>query len=240
MSCFILKVNDFRTNKVVEGSIDGLLNKIQAVVETKKFFGEWLSASKDSTGNEQFFQRIGAEKTDEMSDDEFEQEVKERADDYLDELWWDFHSEFKRHAKTEGNNLVGYRCIAVEDVEEFVKALNKGKYLQGYSGVGIFFSWKKEAAECHWGNDSETVVVKALIPFTSIDIKRTARANFDIDLGQDENEITLKKGAKLRVVEILDGDNNNLLEGLKSLPVVANNQYLRKLEAHIYETDQHF
>lgn len=220
---FRLRVKNACSNKLVEGSINGLLVKIQNVVRSKKFFGEWLSDSEGSADEDEFWERIGAKKTDEMSDDEFEQEVKKRAGDYLDELWWDFHGEFKTHAKTEGNNLVGYRCIAVEDVEEFIKALKNGKYLQGYSGVGIFFSWKKDAAECHWGDGNESVVVKALIPFTSIDIKRTAMANMDIHTGYDENEITLKKGAKLRVVEILDDDDNNLMDGVNFLPVVARN-----------------
>lgn len=224
---FLSKVAAICKPKVVTAaSLDDFLEKIRIVVATDKFFNNWIAESISHSGEDDFWDRIGAEKKEGMSDAEFEDKVKERADLYLEELWWDFVEKFQRHAKVKNGHLIGYRCIALDNVDKFLNSLKKGKYLKGYSGMGIFFSWNQDAVDCHWGHGSEQIVLKALIPPSSIDFQRTARANMDILTGSDEDEITVKKGAKILVEQVLDRKGNNLLDSKKDLPVVACDRFL--------------
>jgi hypothetical protein len=202
--------------KKVVASINSFLSKLEAEVQKPSFLKSWID---DSADYPQFLERIGVD----LKGKKLDKEIKEKARERLDEDWSDFEDRFYELAKEENGNLVGYRCIGVEDVEEFVEALKKGEYLEGYEGVGIFFSWNQDAAECHWGEGSETVTVKALIPYTSIDIKRTARANMSLSSFEEE-EITLKAGAKILVDEILSEDNKKLLYGIPPFPAVASKQ----------------
>jgi len=208
--------------KEVIASSDEVLDALRGVVQKKSFVKEWINNATSLMGNDDLLSRLGideAEYDEEMSKTEQKEEMFSKAEDWLDSKWDDFENEWYDKAEDQDGMLVGYRCIALNDVRKFMASLKKGKYLEDYKGIGKYFSWNEEASECHWGKGSKYVTVKALIPKASIDIKRTAWANMDIATGE-EDEITLKDGAKVTIVEIMH-DGKNLLGNIESLPAVA-------------------
>lgn len=198
---------------VVTADMGNLWAKFQTLVDNDSFVAEWV---RNSDSLDDMFGLEVEEFTDEK---ELEQKLQAVAREWLDRRFREFEDEWDEKTEEEQGKLVGYRCIGLDNIDAFVKALKNGKYLKGYSGVGRWFSWNKDAAECHWGKGSKYITLKALIPYTSIDVKRTLWANMSISTGE-EDEITLKDGSKIYVVEVLT-ENEDVLDAIKPLPAVA-------------------
>ena len=202
----------------VVSSSGEILDALRGIVQKKSFVKEWINHSSSINDND-FIDSLG------INEAEYEKMSKKKdflalkAEEWLDDRWDRFENEWYDKAEVQEGMLVGYRCIALNDVRKFMSSLKKGKYLEGYKGIGKYFSWNEEASECHWGQGSKYITVKALIPKASIDLKRTAWANMDIATGE-EDEITLKEGAKVTVIEIMH-DGKNLLGNIESLPAAA-------------------
>lgn len=206
----------------VVSSSGEILDALRGIVQKESFVKEWLNHHL----HDDLPIQLG------ISDAEYEKMSKKKdflalynklmfskAEHWLDDQWDRFENEWDDKVEVQEGMLVGYRCIALNDVRKFMSSLKKGKYLEGYKGIGKYFSWNEEASECHWGQGSKYITVKALIPKASIDLKRTAWANMDISTGE-EDEITLKEGAKVTVLEIMH-DGKNLLGNIESLPAAA-------------------
>lgn len=218
----MLKYHIEERYQLIEASIQGLLDKLKREVDKEKFFDVFKHNVREG-----IVEDLG-ESEDRDEDDDTESNVQEeiiekKSRELLDERWSDFEYSFGRTAKEQNGKIMGYRCVSIEakNLEKFLAALKKGKYLKGYTGIGKWFSWDEETAECHWGKGGKTAVVTVVaeIPYSSLDIAQTAWANMSTE---EERELTLKKGATLFVLKVLDNKDKNLLgDDVKSLPAVA-------------------
>lgn len=130
-----------------------------------------------------------------ISDDELAQV-------WLRERWPRFGDDFFEHAEEDGDKLVIYRCIGVGDPGEFAFMVASGMTDPKYTGIGIFWSWDKGRAECHWRAGEQEVLVQGRVALSAIDIERTLSINLEPDLGEMEAEIRLKEGARVEILGI--------------------------------------
>jgi len=70
----------------------------------------------------------------------------------------------------------------------------------------VFWSWEKDAAECHWGGKGETITITALVPMTAIDYAATAWKNMNPSLGRAEKEIQILEGKPITITKVEKGD----------------------------------
>lgn len=204
-----------RYNLIVADT-DGLRARIEKEVRKPKFFKDWLSYD----GLDERFSMMLSKDEDELT----KEDRLEAGQELFDEIWNEFEDEFYDKANWSNGRLLGYRCIGLDEskLKKFIDSLKKGKYLKGFTGVGIFFSWDEKSAECHWGEGNTYVTVVAEIPVSSIDFKGTAYAVMSPSTGREEREVRVKGGAKIFVTEIRDKDDKNLLgDDVKALPAVA-------------------
>lgn len=138
----------------------------------------------------------------EMSPKEKGEAEYDIVEDWVRDRWSDFESDFERVATEKDGMLEANRCIGVEDAEEFLFFVANETPLPEYTGLGVYWSWNKEDAECHWGKGAEHVYVHALIPFESIDPYVMLTQNLRPSTGEDESEIYVKEGAKVLVTEV--------------------------------------
>lgn len=133
-------------------------------------------------------------------------------DEIIAELVWDryadFMSQFLSHAEDHEGKLMAYRCIGVDDEEEFIFHIANGSPVEDYNGLGVYWAWDESKAQCHWGAGASSVTIHALVPFSSIDPWTTLELNCHPTLGEDEAEVRLKEGAPVEVigVEKLNGE----------------------------------
>jgi GNAT superfamily N-acetyltransferase len=66
--------------------------------------------------------------------------------------------------------------------------------------TGIYWSWDIAAAEAHWGSGRNNFLLKGLVDQSAIDWRLTILHNMQISTGEDEKEITLRHGAKIKFV----------------------------------------
>ena len=66
--------------------------------------------------------------------------------------------------------------------------------------AGIYWSWDIAAAEAHWGSGRNHFLLKGLVDQSAIDWRLTILHNIQISTGEDEKEITLRPGAKIKFV----------------------------------------
>lgn len=150
--------------------------------------------------------------------------------EHLVERFSDFLHEFDNNANDDGNKLIVYRCLSVDDQDEFLFRVAHGEPAEGHKGLGVFWSWDKEKAGCHWGSGSSgqgsgDVVVEALVDVKDIDVEATLRLNLSPSTGEDEAEIRVREGAKLEVLGVHTSDDeyiSPLDEGLDPIPMTAN------------------
>lgn len=151
----------------------------------------------------------------------WEEYVKEKASDWAEARMDDWGNEFFEKAKADKDGLIVYRCMTVAKLKDFLSKLEKGKYLKGYKGIGVFWAWSKQKAECHWGKaGGETVMVTAVAPVSSIDFPRTVWLNLNPILGADEAEIRLKDHSTVKILKIEKG-SEVVKDFEKPLAVVA-------------------
>lgn len=107
----------------------------------------------------------------------------------------DFQRRFDVNAQQEGDRLLVFRCISVEKPEAVMRSLKT-------KPVGIYWSWDYQGAECHWGDKNHpSVILHALVSPDSLEWLETLATNIQ-PFGQQENEIRLKAGASIEIVDV--------------------------------------
>lgn len=120
------------------------------------------------------------------------------------ERFWDWMDEWDNIVTEEKNKLMIYRCISVDDPDEFAFFLANGEMNPEYKykGIGVYWAWDEARAQCHWGSGGKGTVVWALVDEAAINIPATIELNMNPSLGRDEAEIRLKEGAKVEIYAI--------------------------------------
>ena len=95
----------------------------------------------------------------------------------IDRRFYDFIDDFDRVATDDGDMLLVYREITVEDTDEFLFHIANGEPIEDYKGLGIFWAWDENKAEAYWGGGGEGVGIHAMVPIESIDIFTTLVKN---------------------------------------------------------------
>jgi len=127
----------------------------------------------------------------------FKYELKYLYDDVLDKL---------NDIILPNNTINIWRMLTVD--ENWINNLIvKGKHL------GIYWSWDENSAEAHWGNGGQKrVTLKSNVREEYVNWDDTIKLNMNISLGEEEKEIRLFKNTPIKIIEILDENNHNLLE----------------------------
>lgn len=207
----------------------GLIDQMSDIVRTEKFVKEWVDDHSGQFRDEDFYDQLGLEAPDDWEEEEHEgkeweptdEQLTEAAKDWLDDRWGDFEYDFPRKAKDKDGMLLAWRCIMVDNVDEFVDALKNGKYVGDHKGLGVYYAWSERSAECHWGKGTHAVIVEALLPKESIDVEDTLWANMQMSTGKDEQEVRVKPGSKVFVNDISWDRRSVLSEQAEPLEVVA-------------------
>lgn len=104
-------------------------------------------------------------------------------------------------AEEVGDSLVVYRCLSIDNPDKFVFMTKRGLLDPEFSGLGVFWSWDIQTADCHWGTGIGDLYIQARVPLSSINIRDTFLANMQPVTGVSEKEIRLKGGAEVGVVD---------------------------------------
>jgi hypothetical protein len=75
------------------------------------------------------------------------------------------------------------------------------------NGIGVYWAYEENGAEAHWGGfgkGERTYILEAEITEAAVDWVSTMYANLSPSLGEDEKEITLKKGAQIKLLRYQD------------------------------------
>lgn len=207
------------------GAVQQLKNQMEALWDKNetKIVDDLSSEDYYNCNKEEFLSWYRADHHGEgLTDDELIHEhISERVSDFL--------SEFDNSATDDGDKLIVYRCLSVADQDEFLFHIAHGEPAEGYDGLGVFWSWDKDKAGCHWGSGSSgqgsgDVVVEALVSTSDVDIAATLELNLSPSTGEDEAEIRVKEGCKLEVLGVHTSDDeyiSPLDEGLDPIPMTA-------------------
>lgn len=196
---------------------DTQLNKVLKDLEGEDSFND-----EDGEIYYKLREEYSEEQIDEMKPKEKEEAWSEAVEGWIRDRWSDFESKFKHRAQEDKGMLMANRCIAVDDAEEFLFFVANESPLPEYDGLGIYWSWNKEDAECHWGGGSTgAVFVHALIPFESIDPYVMLIQNLRPSTGEDESEIYLKEGSKVFVTGVEMPEGNEVVEAPKPIQMTA-------------------
>lgn len=120
----------------------------------------------------------------------------------ISSIFEDFVFAFRGKAESEGDGLLITRCLGVDSIEDFIAALEESETLPGYEGLGIYWSWDRDKADCHWGKGSNKIYVHAKVSLDDIDYRQTAFVNLDYASEFSEAEITLKPGSEVEAAII--------------------------------------
>jgi hypothetical protein len=208
-----------------EASVDTVWSRIESTFN----FEKWFKATEHEDNFAGYVSGYeDEEEAKERSQGDFDPElqswdefIKEQAAEWVDSRMYNWREEFHREAKTDENGLIIYRCISIANIDEFIKKLEKGKYLKGYKGIGIFWAWNEKKAECHWGKGGNYVTIVATVSISSIDFPRTVYLNLNPALGEDEAEIRLKEHATVKILRIDDKNDQVIKDFETPLKVVA-------------------
>jgi hypothetical protein len=117
----------------------------------------------------------------------------------------------KRHAEVYGQlrdlqgAIILYRAVGFHGLEElgnFVESIKQRKYLKGFKGLGLHWSFNQRGADAYEGGPNQVVVV-ARVPENSIDWEGTYSRLMDPMYGEDEDEFRLKPGAPIEVLSLI-------------------------------------
>ncbi len=167
-------------------------------IDLDNFFHKWFD---EYLPSDNFEELIGFDE-DEFEDEEKSSSLKEKAHDYFFDRIDEFINDFEENAIVQDGYIICQRNIMVRDEDEFIFKISQNVYVEGYDGIGIFWSWDHSLAESHWGNCGVEMAIKAKIPIESIDIYRTIMLNFCPSIGRNEAEIRTKKGSPVFLIEI--------------------------------------
>jgi len=135
---------------------------------------------------------------------------------YVTNKWADFSAAFSDVAEMQSGKLKIYREIHVDDVEEFLDSLNKSTTIQGFKGIGIYWSWDKDVAHAHCGSGGHSVLLEGLVGINDINYKNTAQKNLNpiLGIGVDENEAEIEVKAKADITIVaVHASNKNIWQG---------------------------
>jgi hypothetical protein len=78
--------------------------------------------------------------------------------------------------------------------------------------LGMYWSYEEDAAEAHWGRDnSHEIRIQTSVREEYVDWSQTINANIDLQIGEDEKEITLFKNTPIRLEKLsVDGKEFNV------------------------------
>jgi len=102
-----------------------------------------------------------------------------------------------------------FRCISLPSGENAQQQhlfpdtpqakLQQGLQAIKYQGVGIYWSWDENSAECHWGSGGPNVTLHGIINKNNVDWEGTLYANMFPALGDDEKEVRLIEGTQFEL-----------------------------------------
>jgi len=103
-----------------------------------------------------------------------------------------------------------YRALdlkeSIRSIEDIINLNLKERY---YSGLGVYWAVEERYAKAYWGRTYNNIyVLRATIEESAVDWNNTIFINLDWEVGREEQELRLKKGAYLFDVAIKKkGDN---------------------------------
>jgi hypothetical protein len=126
---------------------------------------------------------------------------KELIEYWMRKRWDSLRDDLPTEAVESDGKLVVHRCIGVKDPEAFVDALRSRK--KKARSLGVYWSYSFETAECYWGRlEGTEIIMTGLVDLDAINIPETVFANFHPDVGEQEREIRLKKGAPVLLTSV--------------------------------------
>jgi hypothetical protein len=145
----------------------------------------------------------------EVDYDEF-MEDKENEKDF--ENWLKYEMEYRFNEKKDlfnklffGGRIIIYRAMKVN--KSWIQKLSKSN-----TKLGIYWAFKKNSAEPHWGyhkGTTEDVLIQASVTKDQVDWEGTYYANLSPSTGEEEKEIRLKENQKIQI-EALWINNNEV------------------------------
>lgn len=105
-----------------------------------------------------------------------------------------------------------------------------------YQGVGIYWSWEENAAECHWGSGGSSITLHGRIQANNVDWDGTMYANIYPGLGEEEKEVRLIEGTQFELVGIQYEDNGKWQQPPVNM-VTASSAPKRKILYHATSAD---
>lgn len=170
----------------------------------KEFKNEWL---KNQMNVEDVVNYVETLLKKDLNDPSFEKLIKEADKEEL-EIINDYFEDLERKYDARllfindfPNKINVFRDITVDNPRKFIENLKKGKYAEGYKGLGVYWSYDEHSTDTYWGEKTETITIKAIIDKNKVDWKETIIQN--LSYGEEEAEIYIAKGTELKVIEII-------------------------------------
>ena len=112
------------------------------------------------------------------------------------------YAEILEKLKNLPNPVPVYRAINVEAG----RTLESVKYAIDTHAFGIFWSWREDGAEAHWGGKGRTITLYAYAPHHIVDWRSSLELNVYCP---DEIELRLFPGRDILIYKIIDNDQEN-------------------------------
>jgi hypothetical protein len=151
-------------------------------------FNNLLSGLGDADRHYEEESRYSVDEFDDMSPEEQEEIVTSRAYSDLEGRYYDAVVNHER--STFPRDL--YRAVTLKGGIDGLKT----------QGVGIYWAFDENRADAHWGEFGvgyQKYILRAKVPETVVDWRRTILANIDPSTGDDEAEVTLIPGSRFEL-----------------------------------------
>ena len=143
----------------------------------------WLEDARNTRDDSGIDDIIDNDEGDEGRDDKIHEWISGSLEQQL--------SRMKKSMKFKGDRLIVYRMMKIGSFKKL-----------DLESLGLFWTYKPNTAIAYWGGKGKAVLVKATVALKDVDFYETLSANSHAN-HFDEDEITLKKGAELRDVEVV-------------------------------------
>jgi hypothetical protein len=177
-------------------------------------FDEYICLNEDEV-IEQYIEENELDESD-LKPDEKEKIIEEKRRslgmDYLENLSLMIEEKFESKAQIKGDYIRIFRDISVRDPKVFIQNLKNNIYVEGFDGLGVYWSYDHHSAEAHWGYDGgEIVTISALVKIEDLDLEEILMINLSPSLGYDEAEVCLKEGTVLRNISVeINSDSEHI------------------------------
>lgn len=167
--------------------------------ELPRSFDQWLSDNDGFEGlnsswgewMETYYQWAAEDLGDLPDDEDHLKQVEEKAREFAeDELSNQYHEWMYKYRELQFPLMI-YRALSINGLEDLKT-----------DGVGVYWSDDPDCAVPHWGGGAPTYVLEGEIQEDAVDWPSTLNVNMDPGTGEDEQEIRLKPGARVRVVRV--------------------------------------